>query len=114
MPQATPTHTPNSVVVALQFAATQLPPTQTQPASVSYQDAILRDACRTALSTQEAMARALANGGPISRQTTHAMAPLTLRSRAFTLPGSISSSRPGRCQRSGQAVCVTKPSCWKR
>ena len=59
MPQATRTNsytrTENPVVVALQVAASSLPPTRTQVGALSYQDAILRDACRSAAVTFKAM-----------------------------------------------------------
>ena len=53
MPKATDTHTPNPIVVALQIAAGNL---STLPAAeggrLTYQDAILREACDAARVTQ--------------------------------------------------------------
>jgi len=55
MPQATNTHTPNPVVVALQVAASSLSPPPAGRFARSYQDAVLHDACRSALVTLQAM-----------------------------------------------------------
>ena len=54
MPQATPTHTRNPVAVALQPAACRLQAPVDRD-GLTYQDAILRDACRAAATTQKAM-----------------------------------------------------------
>jgi len=54
MPQATPTHTPNPIVV-LQVAASSLPQPPAARFDLTYQDAILREACHAAVATLEAM-----------------------------------------------------------
>ena len=57
MPQATHIHTPQSVVVALQVAASSLPPVPLiGHVTLTYQDAILRDACQAARVAHAAMA----------------------------------------------------------
>jgi hypothetical protein len=54
MPQATPTHTPNPIVV-LQVAASSLPQPPAARSILTYQDAILREACHAAMVSFEAM-----------------------------------------------------------
>ena len=57
MPQATHTYTPHPVVVALQIAASSLPPLPPiGRVTLTYQDAILREACQAARVAHAAMA----------------------------------------------------------